>query len=78
MNNFDIDSKGIDEMMKWLRKPTLYGMVIFDILVILLVIHWSYGYIWYSGFILLFIFVNKCYNNPLETPTIVKQYFGMS
>ena len=78
MNNFDIDYNSIDDLMKWLRKPKMYGFVIFDVLVILLIIHWSYGYIWYTGLILLIIFVHKCYYESTDMPLIVKHYFGMT
>lgn len=77
MNNFDIDTNSVNDLMKWIRKPRIYGLIIFDVLIILLIVHWSYGYIRYIGLILLLMFVNKLYNNPLEIPKIVRQYFGM-
>ena len=79
VDNKELDGteESVNDLMKWLRKPTIYGLVIFDMLVILLLVHWSYGYIRYMGFILLLIFINKCYYNPMEMPKIVRQYFGM-
>ena len=77
MNNFDVDSESVNDLMKWLRLPTIYGLVIFDMLIILLLVHWSYGYIRYIGFIVLLIFINKCYYNPAKMPKIVQQYFGI-
>lgn len=78
MNNFDVNTESVNDLMKWLRKPKIYWMPIFDILVILALVHWFYGYIKYIGFILLILFVNNAMTNPQELPPIVKQYFGMT
>ena len=77
MNNFDISASNIDELVKWLRVPKIYNIVILDMLIILLIVHWSKGYLSYLGFILLIIYVNQCMNNMITMPRLLRQYFGM-
>jgi hypothetical protein len=78
MNNFDLTTNSVNQLVKWLRTPTIYSFAIFDVLVILMAVHWTYGYLTYIGLFLVVMFFNKCMNNAAEMPTILKQYMGMN
>jgi len=78
MNTFDITTETIDQLVKWLRSPNIYGIAMFDILVVLMVVHWTYGYLTYIGFFITVMFLQQCMNTvPQKMPAIIKQYFGI-
>lgn len=79
--NPNLSETSLSELQTWFRKPSLYGVPIFDILVILLLVHWTYSYITYITLFLIMIYIQKCMgleNNKMEFPMILARLFGWS
>ena len=77
----DLTKSSLSELQTWIRKPVLYGVPIFDILVILLLVHWTYSYITYITLFLIMIYIQKCMgleSTKTEVPMILSRLLGWS
>lgn len=77
----DLTTKSVGELQSWLRTPSMYGIPIFDILVILLLVHLTYSYIKYVTIFLVIIYIQKCMGlteTTTEIPMILSRILGWS
>jgi hypothetical protein len=75
----ELNTKSVQELQSWLRIPSLYGIPIFDILGILLLVHWTYSYIKYITIILIIVYIQKSMGfatTKTEVPMILSKILG--
>jgi hypothetical protein len=75
----DLTRKSVDDLQTWLRTPSLYGIPIFDILVILILVHWTYSYIKYITIFLIMIYIQKSMGlteTKTKIPMVITKILG--